>query len=98
MGFRLSVNTNPFVNRFAEPEDLIATLHRDEDALKTCILRDVFGDGEIHLIEQGLRALKLFAPRRDVTEIDRDVSLGFWAFSQLGCVFKKLCCALVIAA
>ena len=26
MGFTLSVNTNPFVNRFAEPEDLIATL------------------------------------------------------------------------
>jgi sugar phosphate isomerase/epimerase len=26
MGFTLSVNTNPFVNRFAEPEDLIGTL------------------------------------------------------------------------
>jgi sugar phosphate isomerase/epimerase len=26
MGFTVSVNTNPFVNRFAEPEDLIATL------------------------------------------------------------------------
>ena len=31
MGFTLSVNTNPFVNRFAEPEDLIATL-ADESA------------------------------------------------------------------
>ena len=29
MGFTLSVNTNPFVNRFAEPEDLIATLADD---------------------------------------------------------------------
>ena len=26
MGFSLSVNTNPLVNRFAEPEDLIGTL------------------------------------------------------------------------
>ena len=26
MGFTLSVNTNPFVNRFAEPEDLLAVL------------------------------------------------------------------------
>ena len=26
MAFTLSVNTNPFVNRFAEPEDLIAVL------------------------------------------------------------------------
>ena len=29
MGFTLSVNTNPFVNRFAEPEDLIGTLADD---------------------------------------------------------------------
>lgn len=29
MGFTLSVNTNPFVNRFAEPEDLITTLSDD---------------------------------------------------------------------
>ena len=29
MGFTLSVNTNPFVNRFAEPEDLIGTLAED---------------------------------------------------------------------
>ena len=29
MGFTLSVNTNPFVNRFAEPEDLIGTLAGD---------------------------------------------------------------------
>ncbi|MCA3555981.1 TIM barrel protein [Aestuariivirga sp.] len=29
MGFSLSVNTNPFVNRFAEPEDLIATLSEE---------------------------------------------------------------------
>lgn len=29
MGFSLSVNTNPFVNRFAEPEDLIGTLTDD---------------------------------------------------------------------
>ena len=29
MGFTLSVNTNPFVNRFAEPEDLITTLADD---------------------------------------------------------------------
>ena len=26
MAFRLSLNTNPFVNRFAEPDDLIATI------------------------------------------------------------------------
>ncbi len=29
MSFTLSVNTNPFVNRFAEPEDLIDTLAQD---------------------------------------------------------------------
>jgi D-erythrulose 1-phosphate 3-epimerase len=29
MSFRLSLNTNPFVNRFAEPDDLIATIAED---------------------------------------------------------------------
>ena len=29
MGFRLSLSTNPFVNRFAEPEDLVRTLAGD---------------------------------------------------------------------
>ena len=29
MGFRLSLSTNPFVNRFADPEDLVRTLARD---------------------------------------------------------------------
>lgn len=40
MGFTLSVNTNPFVNRFAEPEDLIATLS------------DEVGIGHIQLVHE----------------------------------------------
>lgn len=40
MGFSLSVNTNPFVNRFAEPEDLIATL------------ADEVGIGHIQLVHE----------------------------------------------
>lgn len=40
MGFTLSVNTNPFVNRFAEPEDLIATL------------ADEVGIGHIQLVHE----------------------------------------------
>ena len=40
MGFTLSVNTNPFVNRFAEPEDLIGTL------------ADEVGIGHIQLVHE----------------------------------------------
>ena len=40
MGFTLSVNTNPFVNRFAETEDLIATLS------------DEVGIGHIQLVHE----------------------------------------------
>jgi sugar phosphate isomerase/epimerase len=40
MGFTLSVNTNPFVNRFAEPEDLISTL------------ADEVGIGHIQLVHE----------------------------------------------
>ena len=40
MGFTLSVNTNPFVNRFAEPEDLIASLS------------DEVGIGHIQLVHE----------------------------------------------
>jgi sugar phosphate isomerase/epimerase len=40
MGFSLSVNTNPFVNRFAEPEDLIGTL------------RDDIGIGHVQLVHE----------------------------------------------
>jgi sugar phosphate isomerase/epimerase len=40
MAFTLSVNTNPFVNRFAEPEDLIA------------VLADDIGIGHIQLVHE----------------------------------------------
>ena len=40
MAFSLSVNTNPFVNRFAEPEDLIA------------VLADEVGIGHIQLVHE----------------------------------------------
>jgi sugar phosphate isomerase/epimerase len=40
MGFTLSVNTNPFVNRFAEPEDLIGTL------------ADEIGIGHVQLVHE----------------------------------------------
>ena len=40
MGFTLSVNTNPFVNRFAEPEDLIG------------VLADDIGIGHIQLVHE----------------------------------------------
>ena len=40
MGFTLSVNTNPFVNRFAEPEDLIG------------VLADEIGIGHIQLVHE----------------------------------------------
>ena len=40
MGFSLSVNTNPLVNRFAEPEDLIS------------VLADVIGIGHIQLVHE----------------------------------------------
>ena len=40
MGFTLSVNTNPFVNRFAEPEDLIGAL------------ADAVGIGHIQLVHE----------------------------------------------
>ncbi|MFM8747183.1 MAG: sugar phosphate isomerase/epimerase family protein [Aestuariivirga sp.] len=40
MAFSLSVNTNPFVNRFAEPEDLIA------------VLADDIGIGHIQLVHE----------------------------------------------
>jgi sugar phosphate isomerase/epimerase len=40
MGFTISVNTNPFVNRFAEPEDLIGTL------------ADEVGIGHIQLVHE----------------------------------------------
>ena len=42
MGFSLSVNTNPLVNRFAEPEDLIA------------VLVDEIGIGHIQLVHEFL--------------------------------------------
>jgi len=40
MGFSLSINTNPLVNRFAEPEDLIA------------VLADEIGIGHIQLVHE----------------------------------------------
>ena len=40
MGFTLSVNTNPFVNRFAEPEDLIG------------VLADEIGIGHVQLVHE----------------------------------------------
>ena len=40
MGFSLSVNTNPLVNRFAEPEDVIA------------VLADEIGIGQIQLVHE----------------------------------------------
>lgn len=40
MGFTLSVNTNPLVNRFAEPEDFIA------------VLADEIGIGHIQLVHE----------------------------------------------
>jgi hypothetical protein len=40
MGFSLSVNTNPLVNRFAEPEDVIS------------VLADEIGIGHIQLVHE----------------------------------------------
>ena len=40
MGFSLSVNTNPLVNRFAEPEDVIN------------VLADEIGIGHIQLVHE----------------------------------------------
>ena len=56
MGFTLSVNTNPFVNRFAEPEDLIATL------------ADEVGIGHIQLVHEFINPSWTAATIRRLTD------------------------------
>lgn len=56
MGFSLSVNTNPLVNRFAEPEDVIA------------VLADEIGIGHIQLVHEFINPSWKAATVRRLTE------------------------------